>query len=66
MTIEIESNIPENILIENLLNMKHSGVDNKLIGFILSIHAFANHWHIDKIFYYSKLLGIERRKTFSL
>lgn len=56
-TIKIESNVPEDVLMEILLNMKHSGVNRDIILFTFSIHALANTWHIDKVNYYLKLLG---------
>ena len=54
----IKANIPEQNFIENLLNMKHSGCFKEAILFSLGLYALAHSWHIDKLFYYLKLLGI--------
>ena len=57
---KIESKVPEDVLIESLLNMKHSGVDEHHIMIVLSIHAMANEWHFDKLSYYLGVLEIEK------
>lgn len=54
--ITIEANIPENEFMEDLLNMKHSGLD---VMILLSFYALAHRWHYTKIIYYSNLLGIK-------
>jgi len=57
-SVTIKSDIPEDIFIENLLNMKYSGVSERYILLCISFHAMANSWDIDKLFYYCKLMGI--------
>lgn len=57
--IKITSNIEEQALIENLLNMKYSGVADEYITFILAIHSMTNKWNIDKFLYYLKLLKLK-------
>lgn len=58
--ITIQSNVEEQALIENLLNMKHSGYNDNQLTFILSFHAMANKWKFDKVTYYLKVLEIEQ------
>jgi len=57
MKLIIKINIPEQEFMELMLNMKESGYVIELPFFF---YAFANTWHIDKFFYYCKLLEIER------
>ena len=48
-----ESKVPERELMEWCLNLRHSGYDPMII---LSFHALANRWHINKLAYYLRLL----------
>lgn len=57
-SVTIKSDIPEDIFIENLLNMKYSGVSERYILPCISFYAMANSWDIGKLFYYLKLIGI--------
>ena len=54
--ITIKSDIPEQELMESLLNQYYSGQD---ITTILVFHAFANGWNYDKLIYYMKLFRWE-------
>ncbi len=60
--LTIESKIPERDFIEGMLNMKHSGVYDNYILTCMAFHAMANRWHIDKMLYYIKLIGISQNK----
>ena len=53
-TMEIKSNITEQELIETCLNYYHSEYDYRLFLFF---HALAHTWHIDKLIYYTILIG---------
>jgi len=53
----IKSNIPEQEFMESMLNMKASGY---FIEFPFFLYALGKRWHIDKLFYYSKLLEIKK------
>ena len=57
--LTIESNIEEQDLIENLLNMKHSGIADNYLMLILGLHSMAHSWKFDKLNYYLKLLEIK-------
>jgi len=52
-TIEINSNVTEQDLIESCLNYYHSGYDYKLFLFF---YALAHSWHVDKLTYYINLI----------
>lgn len=60
MKFTIDVQISERDLIESLLNMKHSGVEDNYLILVLGITALAERWHIDKLSYYLNLLEIER------
>ncbi len=51
--ITIESNIPEDIFMEGMLNQYHSGYD---ISLLFLFYAFAHSWHINKLGYYKSLM----------
>jgi hypothetical protein len=51
--LTIEMNVSEQRLMEHCLNLRHSGYDPMII---LSFHALAHHWHINKFTYYMRLL----------
>jgi len=57
MKLTIKTNISEQKFMESMLNMKESGY---VIEPLFFFYAFANTWHIDKFFYYCKLLEIEK------
>jgi len=52
----IKSDIPEQELMEGLLNQYYSGHE---IIHILAFHAFANGWKYDKLIYYMKMFRWE-------
>ena len=52
-SIDIDKNIKEKNVVEYCLNLKCSGV-NPILP--LSLFALANRWHIDRLFYYVKLI----------
>ncbi len=54
--LTIKSKIPEQELVETLLNMKHSGVDRSYIILVFSLHCMANNWDGDKTIYYLNML----------
>ena len=60
LTFKIEATEQE--CIENLLNLKYSGVDDNHIMLFLSLLSLANSWHIDKLIYYINLLELENLK----
>ena len=55
-TIDIQ--ISERDLIENLLNMKYSGVADEPLLLTLSLVALGEQWHYNKLIYYLNLLEI--------
>jgi hypothetical protein len=57
-TFKMESNVPEQFLIENCLNLYHSGFEYK---HLLAFHALAHGWKYDKLIYYVKLIeGVKK------
>lgn len=59
--ITIKSEVSEQDLMENLLNMKASGFIDESLLIIISFNAMANSWNFDKLLYYLELLEIEPR-----
>lgn len=53
LTIDVK--VPENYFIEWCLNMRYSGYDYTLA---FAFYALANHWHINKLKYYLKLIEL--------
>ena len=56
--VTIKSYIPEQDLIEGLLNQYYSGEE---ITHILIFHALAHQWKVDKLLYYMKLFRWEEK-----
>ena len=52
-TIELNSEVSDQDLIETCLNYYHSGYDYRLLFFF---HALAHSWHLDKLIYYKNLI----------
>jgi len=53
--LKIEANIPENIFMEGILNLRYSGCD---VVFPLSLYALVHKWNYNKLIYYINLLEI--------
>lgn len=53
MKLEIDKDITESNLVEQCLNLKHSGYDFKLL---LLFYALGKKWHHNKLFYYLRLI----------
>ena len=51
--IEIDEKLTEQELMENCLNLKHSGYNSHLV---VLFYALGKRWHIDKLTYYMNLL----------
>lgn len=54
--MELTSNVPEREMIEWCLMMRHSGYEYM---HILGLHALAEGWHINKLFYYLDIIENE-------
>ena len=57
MKLTFKDEVGEQGVIENLLNMQHSGYSQVLV--LLSLYALFNHWKLDKLVYYKNLLEEE-------
>jgi len=53
MKIEIDKEITESNLVEQCLNLKHSGYDYRLLFYF---YTLGKRWHITKLNYYMRLI----------
>jgi len=60
-TIEIKANIPEKDFMENILNMRYSGVLITYINLLFGLYSLTHKWHINKFTYYWNMLSIPNK-----